>query len=140
MKAVVFAGAGGNDVVRIEERKDPAPINDEVLVRVAVAGMNPADIHQREGHYPAPPGVAHDNPGLEVAGIVIGAGPNVTRWHEGDAVFGLVAGGGLADRVVVAEGSVTAIPPNLSDDEAAAVPEAFITAHDALRQAGLARD
>ena len=137
MRAVVFTGAGGNEVVAVSERPDPIIGPDDVLVAVEVAGMNPADLQQREGRYPAPPGVVPDVPGLEVAGSVVTIGERVTAWTTGDRVFGLVGGGGLASRVAVHERCVTRIPDRLDPEGAAAVPEAFITAHDALRQGGL---
>ena len=97
-----------------------------------LAGLNWADVAQRMGNYPPPPGSPADIPGLEVAGEVAAAGPAVRAWHAGDRVFGLVGGGGLADRVSVHERHLTAVPANLKDDVAAAVPEAYITAHDAV--------
>jgi len=133
VQAVTFTGAGGNEVVEVTERPDPEPLGEEVLVRVRYAGVNPADVQQRDGRYPAPPGVVADIPGLEVAGVVIACGPRVQAWQPGDRVFGLVAGGGLADRVVVHERCVTRVPEQLDEPSAAAVPEAFITAHDAVR-------
>jgi len=139
MRAVVFAGAGGNEVIRVEERPDPAPGPGEVLVRASFAGINPADALQRAGRYPPPPGAPADVPGLEVSGTVESCGEGVTRWRPGDRVFGLVGGGGLADRVTVHETNLAAVPPSLGDREAAAVPEVFITAHDAIvTQCGLA--
>jgi len=138
MRAVVFVGAGGNEVVRLEERVDPIPGSEDVLVRARFAGLNPADILQREGRYPAPPGSPSEIPGLEVAGVVEACGDRVTSWRRGDHVFGLVGGGGLADRILVHERCVARIPDKLSEQEAAAAPEVFITAHDAIRtQAGL---
>jgi putative PIG3 family NAD(P)H quinone oxidoreductase len=138
MKALVFAGAGGNEVARLEERPDPVPGAEDVVVRVRFAGLNPADAIQRAGGYPAPPGSPPDIPGLEVAGTVEAHGERVTAWQPGDRVFGLVGGGGLASRVLVHERCVSRIPDSLGEREAAAVPEAFITAHDAIRsQAGL---
>jgi len=135
---VVFAGAGGNEVIRLEQRPDPVPGSEELLVRVTHAGLNPADLSQREGSYPAPPGSPQDIPGLEVAGTVEACGAQVLGRKPGDRVFGLVGGGGLADRVVVHQRCVTAVPDALDEAGAAAVPEAFITAHDAIRsQAGL---
>jgi putative PIG3 family NAD(P)H quinone oxidoreductase len=139
MLAVVFTGAGGNEVIRVEERRDPAPGSGEVLVRASFAGINPADALQRAGRYPPPPGAPADIPGLEVSGTVEACGEGATRWRPGDRVFGLVGGGGLADRVAVHETNVTAVPPSLGEREAAAVPEVFITAHDAIvTQCGLA--
>ena len=138
MKAVTFTGAGGNEVVALQERADPVPGTDEVLVAARFAGVNWSDVMQRQGFYPPPPGAPADIPGLEVAGVVAATGPGVQAWKPGDRVFGLVGGGGLADRVVVHERHVAAVPGNLADDVAAAVPEAYITAHDALfTQCGL---
>jgi putative PIG3 family NAD(P)H quinone oxidoreductase len=138
VRAVVFTGAGGNEVVSVEERPDPAPGPEDVVVRVAFAGLNPADLDQRAGNYPAPTGSPPDVPGLEVAGIVERCGERVSSWRPGDPVFGLVGGGGLADRVVVHERCVARVPDTLDEQGAAAVPEAFVTAHDAVfTQAGL---
>ena len=136
MRVVAFAGSGGNEVVRIERRDDVQPASTEVLVDVSMAGLNPADLQQREGRYPPPPGVVADVAGLEVSGTITAIGRDVSRWSIGDRVFGLVAGGGLANRVAVHERCVTRAPDRLSDEEAAAVPEVFITAHDALRTQG----
>ena len=139
MIAVTFLGAGGPEVMSVGERPDPVPLPSEVLVRVTHAGLNPADLIQRAGNYPAPPGSPADIPGLEVAGTVIACGESVTTWRAGDRVFGLVGGGGLSDTVAVHERHVARVPDNLTDREAAAVPEAFITAHDAaFTRAGLA--
>ena len=138
MRAVVFTGAGGNEVVQLLERPEPVPGPEEVLVRVEFAGLNPADIMQRDGRYPAPPGVPADIPGLEVAGTVVGHGERVYGLAPGDRVLGIVAGGGLAERVLLHERCAVRVPDVLDDRAAAAVPEAFVAAHDALRsQAGL---
>jgi NADPH2:quinone reductase len=138
VRAVVFTGAGGNEVVRVEERPDPVPSGEEVVVRARFAALNPADLIQRAGSYPAPPGSPADVPGLEVTGVVEACGERVSAWRRGDRVFGLVGGGGLADRVLVHERCLARVPDRLDDRDAAAVPEAFITAHDAVRsQAGL---
>jgi NADPH2:quinone reductase len=133
VKAVVFTGAGGNEVVRVEERPDPVPYGDEVVVRARFAALNPADLVQRAGSYPAPPGSPPDIPGLEVTGVVEACGERSTAWRRGDRVFGLVGGGGLAERVLVHERCLARVPERLDDQEAASVPEAFITAHDAVR-------
>ncbi len=138
MRAVVFTGTGGNEVVLVEERPHPEPGSEDVLVRVDYAGLNPADLAQRAGNYPAPPGSPPDVPGLEVAGTVESCGNRVSSWRPGDRVFGLVGGGGLADRVLVHERCIAKVPDALGEQEAAAIPEAFITAHDAaFTRAGL---
>ena len=138
MRAVTFAGTGGNEVVNVAERPDPVPMAHEVLVAARFAGVNWADVAQRRGNYPAPPGSPQDIPGLEVGGTVVATGAAVRAWSVGDRVFGLVGGGGLADRVVVAERHLAAIPDGMADDVAAAIPEAYITAHDAVfSQCGL---
>jgi NADPH:quinone reductase len=134
VRAIVLHG----EELRLEERPDPAPGSSEVLVAAPYAALNPADLAQRAGRYPAPPGAPQDVPGLEVCGTVVACGPAVLDRRVGDRVFGLVGGGGLADRVAVHERHVVAVPERLDDREAAAVPEAFLTAHDAVvTQAGL---
>ena len=139
MRAIVFTGVGGPEVMRLEERPDPVPGDEEVLVVARFAALNTADLAQRAGDYPAPPGAPQEVPGLEVAGVVAATGAKVRELAEGDRVFGLVGGGGLADRVVAHARHLVRVPDTLSDEEAAAVPEAFITAHDAVvTQAGLA--
>jgi NADPH2:quinone reductase len=134
VRAIAIRG----DELRLEELPDPVPGSSEVVVAAEYAGINPADLAQRAGRYPAPPGAPQDVPGLEVAGRVVALGEQVLDWQVGDRVFGLVAGGGLADQVVVHERHVVAVPDRLDEQEAAAVPEAFVTAHDAvISQAGL---
>src|SRR5438105_2314483 len=103
MKAVVFSGSGGNEVVHLETRPTPRPGRREVLIGVEFAGINPADIAQRRGVYPAPAGVPADIPGLEVAGVVLESGSGARQWTPGKRVFGIVSGGGLADAVVAHE-------------------------------------
>src|SRR5690349_10085097 len=138
MRAIVYSGAGGAEVMSLEQRPDPEPGSDEVVVEARFSGLNPADVNQRAGNYPAPPGAPADVPGLEVSGTVVAVGENVHEWRAGDRVFGLVGGGGLADRVRVNARHVARVPDALDDQLAAAVPEAFITAHDAVyTQAGL---
>jgi NADPH2:quinone reductase len=132
MRCVVFNGTGGNDVVSVESRADPGPGKFEVLIGTEYAGVNPADVHQREGRHPAPAGSPADIPGLEVAGEVIATGDAVTAFDVGDRAFGLVGGGGLADRVVAHERELARVPENLDNRTAAAVPEAFLAAFDAL--------
>src|SRR5258706_15831812 len=138
VRVVTFRGTGGNEVVSLAERPDPVPGSHEIVVGARFAGVNWADVAQRQGNYPPPAGAPQDIPGLEVAGVVAAVGEGVLTWRVGDRVFGIVGGGGLADRVVVHERHVAAIPDSLADDVAAAVPGAYITAHDAVvTQAGL---
>ena len=132
MKAAVITKAGGPEVLEIEDRPTPIPKPSEILVRVRASALNRADLHQREGNYPAPPGAPADIPGLEFAGEVAAAGADVTDWLEDDRVFGIVSGGGNAEFLVADAQSVTRVPDNLSWTEAAAIPEAFMTAHDAM--------
>jgi putative PIG3 family NAD(P)H quinone oxidoreductase len=139
MRAVVITRPGGPEVLDVTERPTPSPGEREVLVRVRASALNRADLIQREGHYPAPPGAPADIPGLEFAGEIAAIGSGVSDWREGDRVFGIVAGGGNAEFLVTSASTVTRIPESLSWTEAAAIPEAFITAHDALVvQAGVA--
>ncbi len=140
MRAAVITRFGGPDVLAIEERPTPIPKPHEILVRVHASALNRADLHQREGHYPAPPGAPADIPGLEFAGEVAGVGGSVTRWREGDRVFGIVAGGGNAEYLATDAETVAAVPPSLSWTDAAAIPEAFITAYDALVTQAQVRD
>lgn len=132
MHAVVFDGHGGNEVVRAIERPDPVAGTREVVIGVQYTGVNPADVGQRLGRYPSPIGAPEDIGGIEVAGVVLECGPHSHRWQPGDRVFGLVDGGGFASRVVAHERCLARVPRGLEDPDAAAAPEAFITAHDAL--------
>lgn len=117
---------------RLESRPDPVPRPGEILVRVHASGLNRADLLQRAGRYPAPPGWPADIPGLEYAGEVVGLGDGVTRWALGARVMGLVGGGAHAEYVVVHEAEAMPITDGMSWAEAAAIPEAFLTAWDAL--------
>src|SRR5436190_11776292 len=119
MRAIVFSGAGGTEVMSLQERPDPEPGAGEVLVSATHAGLNPADRVQRAGHYPAPPGSPADVPGLEVAGAVVARGPRTSAFEVGDRVFGVVGGGGLADQVLVHERHLAAVPANLDEPGAA---------------------
>jgi putative PIG3 family NAD(P)H quinone oxidoreductase len=133
MKAVVIISPGGPEVLEVREvETPPRPTADRVRVRVRAAGLNRADVLQRRGHYPAPPGYPQDIPGLEFAGEVEEVGEQATGWKRGQRVFGITAGGAQAEYVVVPEHHLAEIPANLDWPEAAAVPEVFITAHDAL--------
>jgi NADPH:quinone reductase len=132
MRAVIYEGAGGPEVITIGEVPKPEVRPDHIRVRVHAAGLNRADLIQRRGQYPAPHGWPADIPGLEYAGEVEAVRPGVTRWKVGDRVMGLVGGGAQAEFVVVHQDEVLAIPSRLSYAEAAAIPEAFLTAYDAL--------
>lgn len=122
----------------VEERPDPEPGRAEVLVRVRGAGINGADMLQRAGAYPAPPGSPPDIPGLELAGEVSALGPGARRFGEGDRVMALVGGGGQAELAVVHERAAMPVPQNLDWPQAGGLPEVFTTAHDAIfTQAGL---
>ena len=132
MRAVFIEAPGGPEVLKVREQPSLAVPFGHVRVRVRYAGVNRADLLQRLGLYPPPPGAPKDVPGLEYSGAIDAVGEGVTRWSVGDRVFGLVAGGAYADEVVVHERETVKIPDALSDEQAAAVPEAFVTAYDAL--------
>src|SRR5271167_4401212 len=116
----------------IEEHPDPLAGTGEVLVCVRAAGLNGADMMQRLGLYPAPPGSPQDIPGMELAGEVAALGPGAERFRAGDRVMAIVGGGGQAELATVHERVLVSIPDELSWAEAGGVPEVFTTAHDAL--------
>jgi putative PIG3 family NAD(P)H quinone oxidoreductase len=133
MKAVTIVKPGGIEGLEVREVEAPAaPTADRVRVKVRAAALNRADILQRMGRYPAPPGYPPDIPGMEFAGEVDAVGAEVRHWQRGQRVFGLTGGGAQAEFVVVPENHLVEIPAALDWIEAAAVPEVFITAHDAL--------
>lgn len=132
MQAVVITKPGGPDVLKLENRPMPVPTGAEVLVKVQATAVNRADIIQTRGFYPAPKDVPADIPGLEFAGIVEKCGPSVDEFSPGDRVFGLVGGGAYCEYLCIHSRCLAPIPQNLNFDEAAAIPEAFITAYDAL--------
>jgi NADPH2:quinone reductase len=122
----------------VEERPDPEPGRGELLVRVWAAGLNGADMLQLAGGYPAPPGSPPDIPGLELAGEVVGLGPDAERFTAGDRVMAVVGGGGHAELAVVHERAAMPVPSELDWPQAGGLPEVFTTAHDAVfTQAGL---
>lgn len=139
MKAVKIVSFGGVEGLHISEVPDARqPTADRVRVRVRAAGLNRADVLQRLGRYPAPPGYPQDIPGLEFAGEIEALGEDARAWKIGDRVFGITGGGAQAEYVTVPENTLAHIPENLDWAEAAAVPEVFMTAHDALfTQCGL---
>ena len=139
MRAVRFAEPGGPEVLRLDEVPAPVMGPEELLVRVEAAGVNRADLLQRLGRYPPPVGIRPDIPGLEFAGRVEQVGALVRDWVPGDRVMGLVGGAAYAEYVVVRFDHVMPVPAPWSGATAAGVPEAFLTAHDALEQTGLAR-
>jgi len=127
MKAIVITGAGGPDVLQIEDRPQPVITSSEVLVKVSAAGVNRPDIYQRKGNYSPPKEASQDIPGLEIAGIIAAIGDKVTRWKVGDKICALVTGGGYAEYCNVPEGQCLPVPGNLSFAEAASLPETFFT-------------
>src|ERR687893_2702763 len=118
--------------VLVEDHADPEPGSGQVLVRVRAAGLNGADMLQRRGRYPAPPGSPQDIPGLELAGEVAGRGPGADRFAEGDRVMAIVGGGGQAELAVVHERGAMPVPEALGWAEAGGFPEVFVTADEAL--------
>lgn len=135
MRAIVVPEPGGPEQMTLDEVPTPTPGPDEVLVRVHATALNRADTFQRRGHYP-PPEEASDILGLEMAGTVVETGDAVVDWHEKDRVFALLDGGGYAEYTVVHKDRLMAIPPGMSMKEAAAVPEVFLTAYQALHWLG----
>ncbi|HEX2209937.1 MAG TPA: NAD(P)H-quinone oxidoreductase [Longimicrobium sp.] len=132
MRALVITKPGGPDVLSLEDRPVPQPGPGEIRVRVHASALNRADLLQRRGNYPAPPGAPADIPGLEYAGEVDAVGEGAGLWAVGNRVMGIVGGGGHAEYVVVHEREAIRVPQNLSWEEAASIPEAFLTAYDAL--------
>jgi NADPH2:quinone reductase len=134
MQAVTIA----DGALSVEQRPDPSPGADEVLVAVRAAGINGADILQRKGAYPAPPGAPADIPGLELAGEVVELGPGAERFAVGDRVMAVVGGGGQAELAVLHERAAMPVPESVDWTAAGGLAEVFVTAHDAIfGQAGL---
>ncbi len=121
-----------DEQIVVEEHEDPRPGTREILVRVRAAGLNGADMHQRRGRYPAPPGSPQDIPGLELAGDVTALGDGASRFEQGQRVMAIVGGGGQAELAAVHERVLMPVPDGLSWEQAGGLPEVFTTAHDAL--------
>ena len=132
MRAVVIRAPGGPEVLEVREVARPEPQRGEARVRVVATAVNRADLLQRLGLYPAPPDAPADIPGLEFAGVVDAVGEGVREVAVGERVFGLTGGGAYAQYVVVHARTLAKTPASLGDEEAAAVPEAFLTAYDAM--------
>lgn len=132
MKAVRITEHGDPDVLKIERVEPPTCGPDDLLVDVRATALNRADLMQRRGEYPAPEGTRPDVPGLEFAGVVRETGPRIRTFEKGQRVFGLLPGGGYAQQVRIPGNQALPIPESLSFEQAAAVPEVFITAFDAL--------
>jgi len=132
MRAVVLHSHGGPELLTIEEVDDPVPGPDEVIVDVAATALNRADLLQRMGLYPDPRKRSPEIPGLEFAGTVGAVGERVTMWRPGDRVMGIEAGGAYAERIATHERQLLAVPEGVDLVAAAAIPEVFLTAWDAL--------
>jgi NADPH2:quinone reductase len=132
MKAIVITRPGGPDVLELQERPAPEPGLGQVRVRVRASALNRADLHQRMGNYPAPPGSPADIPGMEYSGEVEAVGPASSMWTVGSRVMGIVGGGAHAELLCVNEREVLPMPNTLGFEDAAAIPEVFLTAYDAL--------
>ncbi|MGA0879585.1 MAG: NAD(P)H-quinone oxidoreductase [Ilumatobacteraceae bacterium] len=139
MRAVVLRSHGGPEVLGFEEVPDPIPGPDEVLVRIRATALNRADVLQRMGGYADPrPHVTLEIPGLEYSGVVEAVGDRVTRWKQGDAVMAIESGGAYAELICTHERQLMPVPSSIDLGDAAAIPEVFLTAWDALvRQGGL---
>jgi putative PIG3 family NAD(P)H quinone oxidoreductase len=138
MRAVVIPEPGGPEVLRVEQVPEPVPAPGEVVIQVAAAGVNRADLMQRQGHYPPPPG-ASDYPGLECSGTIAALGAGVKRWQVGDEVCALLSGGGYAEQVAVPAGQVLPLPDGVGLVDAAALPEVACTVYaNVVIYAGLA--
>jgi NADPH:quinone reductase len=131
MRAVVIREPGGPEVLELRDVPLPEPGAGEVRVRVATSGLNRADLLQRRGRYPVPPGSPEDIPGLELAGTVDALGEGVTSWSVGDAVMGILGGGGYGEHVVSPASTLVPVPADMSPATAGAIPEVFMTAYDA---------
>lgn len=141
MKAISISQPGAPEVLKVQQRPIPAPLANQVLIRVKAAGVNRPDIFQRKGGYPPPADVPADIPGLEVAGIIERCGENVQRWKEGDAVCALLGGGGYAEYAVVDTRQCLPVPIGWSFSEAASLPETVFTVwHNVFQRGQLKRN
>jgi NADPH2:quinone reductase len=132
MKAVVLHSYGGPEVLSIEDVPVPVPGPDEVLVRIVATALNRADVVQRQGGYPDPRGIKPEIPGMEMSGVVESVGVRVRLWKPGERVMAIEAGGCYAEYVAVHERQLMAVPASVATEDAAAIPEVFLTAWDAL--------
>jgi putative PIG3 family NAD(P)H quinone oxidoreductase len=132
MKAVIITRSGGPEVLEIQERPKPEAGLGQIRVRVRASSLNRADLMQREGNYPVPPGVSAEISGMEYAGEVDALGQQATLWNVGDRVMGIIGGAGHAEYLCVHEREAIPVPKALSWEDAAAIPEVFLTAYDAL--------
>lgn len=132
MRAIVITKPGGPDVLEEQIRPIPDPGHGQVRIRIRASGLNRADLIQRGGSYPAPSGSPSDIPGLEYSGEVEALGPGTSLWRPGAKVMGVIGGGGHSEYVCVHEREVMAVPAGMSWEVAAAIPETFMTAYDAL--------
>jgi NADPH:quinone reductase len=132
MRTIVITQPGSPEVLEQQDRPAPEPGLGQIRVRVHASALNRADLHQRAGRYPAPPGAPADIPGMEYAGEVDALGPGATLWPIGTRVMGIVGGGAHAEFLCVHEREAIPMPANLAWEEAAAIPEVFLTAYDAL--------
>ena len=137
MRAVVLESYGGPEVLTIREVPDPVIGPEDIEVTLVATALNRADLLQRRGLYPGP-SMDHEIPGMEFAGTVSAVGPAVTRWSVGDPVMGIVGGGAYAEKLALHERQAMPVPPSVDLGDAAAIPEVFLTAFDALvAQGGL---
>ena len=132
MKAVIITRPGGSEVLEIQDRPTPEPGVGQIRVRVRASALNRADVLQRQGNYPVPPGYSAEIAGMEYAGEVDAVGPGSSLWKKGDRVMGIVGAAGHAEFLCVHEREAMPVPDGMSWEDAAAIPEAFLTAYDAL--------
>ena len=138
MRAVVTDGQGGPEVLSVRSVPKPVPRTGEIRVRVSTSGINRADLLQRMGKYPVPDGWPKEILGMEFAGVVEALGPDAMRWQVGDPVMGILGGGGYAEYVTTHHSTVVPVPDSVTEEDAGAIPEVFMTALDAaVLQMGL---